>query len=175
MVSSSVSCLLLGMLAVGSVDGFVLNKSPVTTQLPSASSTAKHVTIPSKDGGPPIILPDIPPPQDIPYGEESRKYRRTVFTHEDWVKFRSSNRFIKNIFNTGASGIYKNVFNEISIVTLVSILVVGWNCFVNGYTDLSGIEHAAILPTPEKVDLTLHLPLELCTLVSSSLGLLLGK
>ena len=31
------------------------------------------------------------------YGEGSRKYRRTVYTHNEWVKHRSSDRFIRNI------------------------------------------------------------------------------
>ena len=173
MVASSVSCLLVGLLAASPVNGFVLNKSPITTH--PTTSTSKFVTIPSKDGGPPIVLPDIPPPEDIPYGEESRKYRRTVFSHEDWVKFRNPNRFLKNILNTGASGIYKNVFNEISIVTAVSVFVVTWNCLVNGYTDFSGISHPAIIASGPDMDLTLRLPLDMLTTVSSSLGLLLGK
>ena len=45
--------------------------------------------------------------KDIPYGETSRKFRRTVYTHEDWVKHRSSDRFIKNLFSIVSSGIYK--------------------------------------------------------------------
>ena len=37
---------------------------------------------------------------EIPYGEESRKFRRTVYSHEDWVKHRSPDRFFKNIMST---------------------------------------------------------------------------
>jgi ion channel-forming bestrophin family protein len=44
---------------------------------------------------------------EIPYGEESRKYRRTVYSHDDWVKHRSPDRFWKNLRTTTNSGIYK--------------------------------------------------------------------
>ena len=57
--------------------------------------------------------PAIPTPQDISYGEDSRPYRRTVFTHEDWVKFRSPDRFIRNIASTTQSGIYKNIAKKV--------------------------------------------------------------
>lgn len=44
---------------------------------------------------------------DMPYGEESRKFRRTVYTHDDWVKHRSPDRFFTNLLTTTTSGIYK--------------------------------------------------------------------
>jgi hypothetical protein len=44
---------------------------------------------------------------EIPYGEESRKYRRTVYSHDDWVKHRSPDRFWKTLKTTTKSGIYK--------------------------------------------------------------------
>jgi hypothetical protein len=44
---------------------------------------------------------------EIPYGEESRKFRRTVYTHDDWIKHRSPDRFFKTLRTTTTSGIYK--------------------------------------------------------------------
>jgi hypothetical protein len=55
-------------------------------------------------------MPASPPDtatKDIPYGETSRQFRRTVYTHDDWVKHRSPNRFVKNLFTIVSSGIYK--------------------------------------------------------------------
>mmetsp|Transcript_12280 Transcript_12280/g.36044 ORF Transcript_12280/g.36044 Transcript_12280/m.36044 type:complete len:155 (+) Transcript_12280:116-580(+) len=54
----------------------------------------------------------IPMPKEISYGEESRKYRRTVYTHDDWVKHRAPDRFLRNSYNMFTSGIYKNIGNE---------------------------------------------------------------
>jgi hypothetical protein len=31
------------------------------------------------------------------FGEESRRYRRTVFSHDDWVRHRSPDRFWRNV------------------------------------------------------------------------------
>jgi hypothetical protein len=44
---------------------------------------------------------------EIPYGEESRQFRRTVYSHDDWVKHRSPDRFWNNLKTTTKSGIYK--------------------------------------------------------------------
>jgi hypothetical protein len=70
--------------------------------------------------------PPIPFPKDISYGEESRKYRRTVYSHDDWVKHRAPNRFVRNVISTVVSGIYKNVGAEIAAITAVSAVVVVW-------------------------------------------------
>lgn len=40
--------------------------------------------------------------QDTGYSERGRKNRRTVFMHDDWVKHRSSNRFVRNIVSIGS-------------------------------------------------------------------------
>ena len=33
----------------------------------------------------------------VPYGESSRMYRRTVYSHDDWIKHRSNERTITNL------------------------------------------------------------------------------
>ena len=115
--------------------------------------------------------PFIPPPKDISYGEESRSFRRTVYTHDDWVKHRSPDRFIRNIVSTTSSGIYKNIGREVTATTGVATFVVLWNMLTAGYTDFNGVFHdAALLALP-----ALSLPLTPFTLSSPSLGLLLGK
>lgn len=115
--------------------------------------------------------PPIPMPKVISYGEESRKYRRTVFTHDDWVKHRSPERFIRNLSSIWTSGVYKNLANEVMATTGVATFVVLYNALVGGYTDFSGVAHAA----PIKGLLQVGLPLAPFTLSSPSLGLLLGK
>jgi putative membrane protein len=63
----------------------------------------------------------------VKYGESSRKYRRTVFTHEDWIKHRSSDRLLKNLSSLLASGIVRQLFEEISLVAAIATAVVVWN------------------------------------------------
>jgi Bestrophin, RFP-TM, chloride channel len=116
--------------------------------------------------------PIVPPIRDISYGEESRKYRRTIFTHDDWVKFRSPDRFWRNLEAGTSSGIYKNVAKEILATTGVAATVVLYNGLVTGFQDFHGntmepLLQASFLPV-------LGLPLAPFTLSSPSLGLLLG-
>lgn len=86
---------LFALTLVGSVDAFVPQSVQTTTPSVETSSTALSA-------GPPDTAT-----KDIPYGETSRQFRRTVYTHDDWVKHRSPNRFVKNIFSLVNSGIYK--------------------------------------------------------------------
>ena len=109
----------------------------------------------------------------VVYGEESRKYRRTVYTHDDWVRHRSSDRFIRNIQSVANSGIYRNIGREVAAATGVAAFVFSWNILTGGYTDLNGIQHEALIVNQFLP--TLSLPLTPFTLASPSLGLLLGK
>mmetsp|Transcript_6577 Transcript_6577/g.18892 ORF Transcript_6577/g.18892 Transcript_6577/m.18892 type:complete len:440 (-) Transcript_6577:168-1487(-) len=109
--------------------------------------------------------------KDIPYGETSRQFRRTVYTHDDWVKHRSPNRFVKNLFSIGSSGIYKNVGREVSTTTTIATLIFLWNMLTVGYDDFNQIHHAPIIDSYYVPGLTL--PLTPFTLASGSLGLLL--
>ena len=114
--------------------------------------------------------PEIPAPTEVSYGEESRKYRRTVFSHDDWVKFRSPDRFIRNLQSMVSSGVYKNLGREVGATVAVATFVCVWNALTGGYQDLTGTSHEALLPALS----TLTLPLTPFTLSTSSLGLLLG-
>jgi hypothetical protein len=68
----------------------------------SASSPTISITIPLA-----LRPPKIGKAKNIEYGERSRTYRRTVYSHEDWVRHRSPDRFVRNIASIGNSGIYK--------------------------------------------------------------------
>jgi putative membrane protein len=83
--------LVLAGCSITSVDAFVTPSTTVSapTELYAAN-------------GPPDTAT-----KDIPYGEISRQFRRTVYTHDDWVKHRSPNRFIKNLSTIVNSGVYK--------------------------------------------------------------------
>jgi len=88
------------------------------------------------------------------YGEESRAYRRTIYTHEDWKRHRDPSRFFKRARTMFRSGIYWNIRLPVRFVTCVSLFVVVWNAFLFQNFQLS-------------------LPLQPFTLSSASLGLLL--
>jgi len=115
--------------------------------------------------------PAIAEPSDVAYGEESRKYRRTVYTHDDWVKFRSPDRFIRNLSTTFKSGVYKNLSREVVATTAVACFVVFWNGLIGGFSDFSGVSHEGLLANP--LFQMVALPITGFTLSSPSLGLLL--
>jgi ion channel-forming bestrophin family protein len=106
------------------------------------------------------------------FGEESRRYRRTVFTHDDWVRHRSPDRFWRNVKTFFSSGVYKNIGFEVAVVTSIATFVVVWNALLGGYTDFSGVQHEAVIQNSFLPKL--GLPLTPFTLSSPSLGLLLG-
>ena len=116
--------------------------------------------------------PFIPMPEDISYGEESRKYRRTVYTHDDWVKHRAPDRFVRNSISTITSGIYKNIADEVYFVTTIATALVVLNAMTGSWQDFSGVLHEGFL---KGIFPTLTLPMTPFTLSSGSLGLLLGK
>lgn len=93
----------------------------------------------------------------VPYGEESRKYRRTVYGHSDWVAHRSGSRIFSNLKGLFFSGIVRQLRQEVGIVTLIGVLVVVWNGHLPPTWDLA----------------TLRLPVQPFTLSSPALGLLL--
>jgi putative membrane protein len=116
-------------------------------------------------------MPSEPLTGNDSYGEQSRKYRRTVYSHDDWVKHRSPDRFYRNLASLGNSGIYKSLLKEVSATTAVAALLVVWNMIFGEYQDFNfvthpGIFHDSLIPV-------LALPLAPFSLSSPSLGLLL--
>ena len=137
---------------------------------PAGSSEGRFSTEVYRQTKEPPPLPEI---RDISYGEESRKYRRTVYTHDDWIKHRSPDRFARNLQAITSSGVYKSVAKEVVATTTVAAAIVGYNCIVGGYTDFEGIKHTALVSN--HLVPVFALPLAPFTLSSPSLGLLLGK
>ncbi len=122
------------------------------------------------------MVSQVPPGVDDifqQYGEESRQYRRTVYSHEDWVRHRSSDRFARNLSTFTKSSIYRSLFKEVTATTTVASFVVLWNMLFGEYQDLQSITHNGLLH--DSVIPILALPLAPFTLSSPSLGLLLGK
>jgi hypothetical protein len=120
--------------------------------------------------GPPV---DPTAPITEQMGEGSRKYRRTVYTHAEWVKHRSPDRFVNNLKTLFNSGIYKQISREVIATTSVAAFVCIWNMIAGGYTDLAGVQHGPLASGPFVQ--MIGLPLTAFTLVSPSLGLLLGE
>lgn len=118
-----------------------------------------------------VEIPGIPAPKSISYGEESRKFRRTVYTHDDWVRHRSSDRFVRNVVSILTSGIYKNIAKEVWFVTITAAVLILWNAITGDFQDLASVSHPGFLKNTLIPVLTL--PLTPFTLCSGSLGLLL--
>ncbi len=106
------------------------------------------------------------------YGERSREFRRTVYSHDDWVKHRSTDRFYKNLSTIFQSGVTINLGKEVLTTTSVAAFIIGWNCIFGEYQDFNFVTHAG--PMKDSVIPVLALPLSVFTLASPSLGLLLG-
>jgi len=112
----------------------------------------------------------------VPYGEESRRYRRTVFrSADDWRMHRDPDRLQKNLSNTLVSGVARSLTKNISIITSVGALVVAWNSFLFGsYAGFDGASHPGIFSSwVLSRYLLLELPPIPFTVSSPVLGLLL--
>jgi len=83
--------------------------------------------------------------EEMEYAEDSRKYRRTVYMHNEWLQHRSPNRFIKNMLTIGKSGVGSNLGAELGFITGVSFFVVLINMLLFQYQDLSGVVQEAPL------------------------------
>ena len=140
----------------------LINTYAATTKQ-QASSSALYMGPPVDPAAPAVDL----------YGEGSRKYRRTVYTHNEWVKHRSSDRFVNNISTLVYSGIYKNIGREVLATSSVAVFVWAWNMLVGGYEDFAGVIHDPLISN--KLASAVGLPLTIFTTLSPSLGLLLGE
>jgi ion channel-forming bestrophin family protein len=111
------------------------------------------------------------------FGEASRKFRRSYFSHSDWYKARADDRFLNNISSLAKSAIVRQLAKEVSIVASISTLIVLWNILlVAGYDDLAGVHHDSVFGGMRPglvVFPLLTLPSEPFTYSSPSLGLLL--
>jgi ion channel-forming bestrophin family protein len=156
--------ILAALVAASAVTGFAPPSSTFTTSSAKTSPTRLFENTKTP--------PAMPPIKDISYGEQSRQYRRTVYTHDDWRKHRSPDRFFYYIRSIVSSGVYKNLAREVSTTTGIATFIVLYNAMVGGYQDWEGVKHAALISSIWTPMLTL--PLAPFTLSSPSLGLLLG-
>jgi len=111
----------------------------------------------------------------VPYGETSRKYRRTTFTYDDWVSHRNTDKQITtNIRGMFFSGIIRQLQEEIALVSAVAFFVVLWNELLLG--PLLEMPLSLEMEMPLSLSLSLPrlaLPALPFTLSSPALGLLL--
>ena len=104
----------------------------------------------------------------VPYGESSRKYRRTVYTHDDWIKHRSPDRTFTNIKSVFFSGIVRQLSKEILLMSIVATFCVVWNEVVATGNSEALLGSVSSMSLPH-----LSLPLLPFQLSAPSLGLLL--
>merc|ERR1719262_1053132 len=89
------------------------------------------------------------------YSERSRAYRRSVYFHENWIKHRSNDRYLRNFRTLFDSGVVRSLSSEILLVTAISILVVTLNMLISGYDDFSMVHHDALFPISFMKDFSL--------------------
>lgn len=145
------------LLLISGAQAFVAPLSPIkpTTQLAADATGFDNFCVESDENR--AVTP-----------EDARRFRRTVYTHDDWKKHRQQDRFTTYVGSTFKSGIWANAKNEIMIATAIATFVVFYNALRGGYTDFAGVSHAAPFPGQ-----TIGLPMSTFTLTGSSLGLLL--
>mmetsp|Transcript_111361 Transcript_111361/g.319955 ORF Transcript_111361/g.319955 Transcript_111361/m.319955 type:complete len:421 (+) Transcript_111361:56-1318(+) len=159
--SSFVVLALVSAASIG-VDGFVHPASTVASRpsispLSDATGWDNFCIEDSSNRGQLQVSPEV-----------ARRFRRTVYTHDDWKKHRQQDRFLIYLGSMFKSGVYENSRNEILLTTAIATFVVVYNALRGGYTDISGVVHPA--PLPGQV---IGIPMNVFTLTGSSLGLLL--
>lgn len=106
----------------------------------------------------------------ISYSEASRQFRRTNYSPEDWLRHRSSDRFLRNLATIFQSGVVRQLLREVMLVAVIGCLVVVYNTVgIEGYDDAWSHHHEPIWPEGP----LLSLPSQPFTLSSPALGLLL--
>jgi len=68
-----------------------------------------------------------------------------VYMHDEWVKHRSSERFIKNLRSITKSGVGQSLGLELNFVTATAVFCVLANMALMGYQDFGGVMHASPL------------------------------
>lgn len=111
--------------------------------------------------------------QGSAYSETQRKDRRTIFMHDDWVRHRSSERFLRNIKTIGSSGINQALASELTFVTSTAVFVVLMNMLFANYQDFSGVVHPGPLAPMAANIKTLSLPALPFSIAMPALSLLL--
>lgn len=161
--SVAVLCLLASAFSSVLVDGFV---APASTANTVSRSVAPLFDVTGWDNF--CVETDENRSMLQTSPEMARRYRRTVYTHDDWKKHRQQDRFLIYLGSMFRSGVFENCKNEVLVTTSFAAFLCFYNALRGGYTDISGIAHPAPLPGQ-----LLGLPMTTFTLTGSSLGLLL--
>lgn len=148
----------------------VLSKEALDSTAFTPQSTLRAPSINQSSTTYPTYLESITAP-DLNGAELARPSRRTVYSHEDWQRHRSPQRFYRNLSTITDSAVASNVAKEVLTTTSFATFLVFWNIIFGQYEDLNSISHTGPL---KDVLPTLSLPLSVFTLASPSLGLLLG-
>lgn len=107
----------------------------------------------------------------VSYGERSRPYRRDVFGYDDWVRHRSSDRFVGNLLDVFKSGVVQQLLREVYLTGSVATFMCVYNALlVNGFDDFAGLHHDPLV----QGFYVLALPGVFFALTSPALSLLLG-
>lgn len=174
---SRVTWLLIGLCTTGASG--LLSHPPARTLSRLARAPRTRLLLPKdEDLRPGSLLAATIELGTVPYGEESRRYRRTIFHHRDWVKHRSPKRLLVHLQGTLVSGVVRNLAVEVGLVVAVALFVIVWNAALFGYEDFGDVHHISPLVTlcgASSVPDWLHLRLPTLpfSLSSSALGLLL--
>ena len=102
-----------------------------------------EICAPEEDAAPTTVdlLAELRSKKADTYAEESRKFRRTVYMHDEWVKHRSSERFYRNMQTIFSSGVSQALSTELTFITATAAFVVFFNALIGGYTDFGGVQH----------------------------------
>lgn len=159
--------LLLFIATAGSVSAFVPQKS-------QPSSTTK-LSLEKVDTSRPDALKQAANVLGrVPFGEDARKYRRTIYNYDDWVKHRSDSRFLSNLAGIYNSGVIRNLTKEVGTAVGIAAFTILFNALFNtGYDDLFLVHHDAPLAALIGTKIPLTVPLTAFTISSSALSLLL--
>ena len=82
----------------------------------------------------------------VPYGESSRKYRRTIYSHDDWLRHRSNDKLFTNLNSMFFSGVVRQVQNKIFVVCGLSLFLIVWNDYLMPQYDMLPYLRLPILP-----------------------------
>jgi len=110
------------------------------------------------------------------YGEKNRKFRRTVYGHDDWLRHRSSERFSMNFQSILRSDVFRQLLVEVGAVTSMATKILIWNgCMLTGWIGFDGSLHEALLKSSlqDPTRFIISIPGLPFLLSSPSLGLLL--
>jgi hypothetical protein len=139
--------------------------SPTTTAAPKKESSVPKDNDGSSSGG------------AMSYSERSRLYRRDVFNYDDWVRHRSSKRFIGRFKSLTESGVsWAALADQVLWLAAVATFVCAFNALlVVGYDDLHNVHHDPLFIHLLGQLPLLSLPYMFFMLTSPALSLLLGK